>query len=211
MPPTEGSLPAPSGGPVQRTLDRLRGTYAGLPLPLKILLVAVCCIVGFPVAILLAPYAVISGGRSIWATGSVAIVGIALVSALAHGAAAPHYALFFLPIAVAFAAHAGALGRCYAPCRTVAWVIPLALLPGIAVFRLLDGGTSFIGPGVAWFLAAVVLGWRLAKAWQDSRQAGTGQQVRGGGSVPGQLARPGPGGSAGGYSAGGQLRPSGQP
>jgi SpoVK/Ycf46/Vps4 family AAA+-type ATPase len=204
-------LPAPSGGPVQRTLDRLRGTYAGLPLPLKILLVAVCCIVGFPVAILLAPYAVISGGRSIWATGSVAIVGIALVSALAHGAAAPHYALFFLPIAVAFAAHAGALGRCYAPCRTVAWVIPLALLPGIAVFRLLDGGTSFIGPGVAWFLAAVVLGWRLAKAWQDSRQAGTGQQVRGGGSVPGQLARPGPGGSAGGYSAGGQLRPSGQP
>jgi SpoVK/Ycf46/Vps4 family AAA+-type ATPase len=200
MPQALGSSSPAGRGPVRDVVDRFRRSYEALPWPLKIL---VCCIVLFPVAIVLAPYAIISGNRSIWATGTITIVGLALTSGLAHGDAAPRSTLFLLPVVIAFIAPAGALGRWYAPCRTVAWVILLALLPGIALFRLLDDGKSFIGPGLAWLLAAVVLGWRLAKAMQDSRQGDRAQQVRGGGPItPGGLA-PGGGFRAGQASPGG--------
>src|SRR5580658_389564 len=152
MPQALGSSSPAGRGPVREVVDRFRRSYESLPWPLKIIVVAVCCIVLFPVAIVLAPYAIISGHRSIWATGTITIVGIALTSGLAHGDTAPRYTLLLLPVVVAFIAHAGALGRWYAPCRTVAWVILLALLPGIALFRLLDDGKSFIGPGLAWLL-----------------------------------------------------------
>jgi SpoVK/Ycf46/Vps4 family AAA+-type ATPase len=213
MPPTDGSLAAPGGGPAREWLDRIRRGFDATPLPLRILIVAICCVVGFPVALILAPYAVISGNRSIWATGSVTVVGVALVSGLAHGNAAPHYTLFLLPVAAALIASLGALGRWYAPGRTVAWVILLALLPGIVAFRVLDSGRSFIGPAVAWVLASVVLGWRFAKALQDSRQATLPQQVRGGGPTapgnwpPGQRPRPGQGGVTGGPGAPGPGGP----
>jgi SpoVK/Ycf46/Vps4 family AAA+-type ATPase len=180
MPPSDGALPAPGRGPVRDRIDRARRSFDSAPLPMKVLIVVLCCTIGFPVALVFAPYAVIAGSRSMWATGSVTIAGIILVSVLAHGAAAPKYALLVLPIVAAFAAHAGALGRWRVPCRTVAWTILLALLPGIAVFRALGSRTTLIGPGLAWLLALVVLGWRLAKAWQDSRQAGQLQQVQGG-------------------------------
>jgi SpoVK/Ycf46/Vps4 family AAA+-type ATPase len=214
MPPEDGALSAAGRGPVRDRLDRLRRTYDDAPLAFKLLIVAVCCIIGFPVAIVLAPYAIISGSRSIWATGSVTILGIALVSGLAHGNAAPRYTLLLLPVLTAFIAHAGVLGRWYVPCRTVAWTVLLAVLPGIAVFRLLDG-KSFIAPGVAWLLAAIVVGWRLAKAAQDSRQAGRPQQVRGGGSmppaswVPGQPAQPRGGSVKGGQASAGRTAPAG--
>ncbi len=221
MPPTDGSLSAPGRGPVRDRLDRLRHTYDAAPLPLKLLLVVVCCVIGFPIAIVFAPYAIISGSRSLWATASVTIVGVALVSGLARSAVAePRYALFLLPIVAAFAAHAGALGRWYVPCRTVAWTLLLALLPGIGLFRLLHSG-ALISSGLAWFIAFVVLGWRLAKAWQDSKQAGRSPQVRGGGPImppwsagqagagyPGSVPAGGFGGLAG---AGGQARPGRPP
>jgi SpoVK/Ycf46/Vps4 family AAA+-type ATPase len=185
MPPTDGSLSAPGRGPGRGALDRLRRTYDDAPLALKILIVAVGCVVGFPFAILLAPYAIFSGSKSIWATGSVTIIGVAIVSVLGRGAAGPHYTLFFLPIVVAFIAHLGALGRWSAPCRTVAWVLLLALLPGAAFFHYFRSGTSYIGPGIAWLLASVVLGWRLAKAWQYGRQEANRQpQLRGRGPIP---------------------------
>ena len=146
-----------------------------------------------PIAILLAPYAIFSGSRSIWATArsrsSASPWSRSSAQRWRHG---PHYTLFLLPIVTAFIAHRGALGRWYAPCRTVAWVLLLALLPGIALFQLLHSGTSYIGPGLAWLLASVVLGWRLAKAWQDSRQAANQQQLRGRGPTP----------QAGGWSPG---------
>jgi SpoVK/Ycf46/Vps4 family AAA+-type ATPase len=193
MPPTDGSLSAPGRGPGRGAVDRIRRTYDDAPLALKILIVAVCCVVGFPIAILMAPYAIFSGSRSIWATGSVAVIGIAIVSILGRGAAGPHYTLFFLPIAVAFIAHLGALGRWSAPCRTVAWVLLLALLPGAAFFHYFHSGTSYMGPGLAWLLASVVFGWRLAKAWQYGRQeANRQQQMRGRGPIP----------QAGGWSPG---------
>jgi SpoVK/Ycf46/Vps4 family AAA+-type ATPase len=195
-------MSASGRGPVRDRLDRFRRTYDAAPTPVKFLIVVVCCVVGFPIAIVFAPYAIISGSRSLWATASVTIVGIALVSGLAHWMTTPRYFLLVLPIVAAFAAHAGALGRWYVPCRTLAWVWLLALLPGIELFRLIDSGTSFIGPGLAWLVAFVVLGWRLAKAWQDSKQAGRPQQVRGGGPMappwsvgqPGLSAYPGPAG-----------------
>jgi SpoVK/Ycf46/Vps4 family AAA+-type ATPase len=202
MPPTDGSLSAPGRGPGRTPLDRIRRTYSEAPLALRIVIVAVCCVVGFPIAILMAPYAIFSGNRSIWATGTVTVVGIALVSALGRGLAGPHYTLFFVPVVAAFIAHLGALGRWYAPCRTVGWVLLVGLLPGIALFRLLHSGTSYVGPGLAWLLASVVLGWRLAKAWQENRQAANQQQLRGRGPIPQAGGwspaqpprRPGPGG-----------------
>jgi SpoVK/Ycf46/Vps4 family AAA+-type ATPase len=210
-------MSASGRGPVRDRLDRFRQTYDAVPLPLRLVVVIVCCSV-LPVALVCASYTVISGKRSLWAIVSVTIVGVALVLGLSHGAGAPEYALYALPIVAAFAASAGALGHWYVPCRTVAWVLLLALLPGIELFRLLHSGTpAVIGPGLAWLVAFVVLGWRLAKAWQDSKQAGRPQQVRGGGPMTppwsvgqaGMSGYPGPPGHQGsaGPAAGGQVRP----
>jgi SpoVK/Ycf46/Vps4 family AAA+-type ATPase len=218
MPPTQGSSSPTDRRSGKDVIDRIRRGYDELPMPLKILIAAICCVILWPIAIVMAPYSIIAGSRSIWATGSVTIVGVVLVEGLGHGAAAPHYTLFALPILVAFVAHAGPLGRWRVPCRNVGWVVLLALLPGIALFRLLDHGTSFIGPGLAWLLAAVVLGWRLAKAMQDGRQSGPQQQARAGGPrtpagfAPGTAGRPGsPGqpGSVGGFP--GQVGPGRPP
>jgi SpoVK/Ycf46/Vps4 family AAA+-type ATPase len=203
-------MSAPGRGPGGGALDRLRRTYNNAPLALKIVIVAVCCVVApvvLTVAVLLAPffapYAIFSGNRSAWATASVAVVGLYLVGLQAHGVGGPKLILVALPIVTAVVAHLGALGRWYAPGRTVGWVLLLALFPGTELFRLYHSGTSYIGPGLAWMLAAIVLGWRLAKAWQNNRQEANQQQLRGrgpipqpGGWVPGQLPRrpgqPGP-------------------
>jgi hypothetical protein len=194
--------------PRRSAFTRIRGIYDEAPLPLKLLIVVFSCVLAFPVALLLAPYALFSASRSIWATASVTLWGIALVSGLAHGDAGPRYALFALPVVAAFAAHAGSLGRRWAPCRTVAWVLLLALAPGIAAFRLVGRGHSLTGPLLAWLLASVVLGWRLAKAWQDSRQEDRPQQVRG--TPVGSWPPPGPPQPAarpGGTTAGRPPRP----
>jgi len=184
MPPADGSLSASGQGPVRSALDRLRDSYQAAPWPFKVLIV-VAALVAAPITLFLmlvfAPYAVWTSRRGGWATASVAMWGIVLVATQAHGQPFPHYALLGLPVIAAFAAHAGALGRWYVPCRTVAWVLLLALLPGVAAFRIVGKGHSLIGPAFAWLLAAIVLGWRLAKAWQDSRQGSQLQQVRGGG------------------------------
>jgi SpoVK/Ycf46/Vps4 family AAA+-type ATPase len=204
MQPSDMAVSAPGQGPGRNGLNRLRRAYEAVPMPVKVLLLIVACVFFFPLAVVIAPYAVATGRREAWATASVSIWGVVLVAGLAHGAAGPHYALFALPVVAAFVAHAGALGRWFPPCRTVTWVLLFALLPGILTFRLLGHGQSFIGPGLAWLLALVVLGWRLAKAWQDSRQNARAQQVRGGGQaagggwVPGQPAGAGrPGGPGG--------------
>ncbi len=202
MPPADGSLSAPGQGPVRSFFSRLRRSYDAAPMPVKALILIACCVLCVPfaavvmlAALVFAPYAVWTGRRDAWATAAVALWGIVLVATQAHGVSLPHYALLVLPVLAALVAHAGALGRWFAPCRTVCWVLLLALLPGIAAFRLVGKGHSFIGPALAWLLAAVVLGWRLAKAWQDSRQSGQVQQVRGGGPAapvawsPGQQTR----------------------
>src|SRR5713226_8556674 len=151
MPPADGSLSAPGQGPVRSALDRLRDSYQAAPWPFKVLIV-----VAAPITVLamlaFAPYAVWTSRRGGWATASAAMWGIVLVATQAHGQPLPHYALLALPVIAALAAHAGALGRRYVPCRTVAWVLLLALLPGIAAFRVVGNGHSLIGPALAWLL-----------------------------------------------------------
>src|SRR5260370_41706585 len=75
MPPSDSSAAVPGltpgQGPVRDTLSRIRRTYNGSPLPVKALIVVVCCILVFPVAIALAPYAVFATSRAPWATASV--------------------------------------------------------------------------------------------------------------------------------------------
>src|SRR5260221_3911049 len=221
MPPTDGSLSAPGQGPVRSVLSRLRHSYDAAPLPVKALILITCCVVCVPFAgivllgmLIVAPYAVWTGRRDGWATVSVTLWGLVLVASQAHGAAAPCYALLALPVVAGLIAHAGALGRWFTPCRTVAWVLLLALVPGVAAFRLVGKGHSLFGPAVAWLLAAVVLGWRLAKAWQDSRQGAQLEQVSGGvpgfrvTSPPGQASRLDRAGRANGQASGSQ---SGQP
>jgi SpoVK/Ycf46/Vps4 family AAA+-type ATPase len=221
MPPTDGSLSAPGQGPVRSVLSRLRHSYNAAPLPVKAFILIACCALCVPfvgIALLgmlvFAPYAVWTGRRDGWATASVTLWGLVLVATQAHGAAAPHYELLALPVVAGVIAHTGALGRWFAPCRTATWVLVLALLPGIAAYRLVGKGHSFFGPALAWLLAAVVLGWRLAKAWQDSRQSTQMQQPRGGlpgvpvTSPPGQTPRPGRTGPTNGQPGG---VPSGQP
>ncbi|HEX9064547.1 MAG TPA: AAA family ATPase [Streptosporangiaceae bacterium] len=187
MPAADG-MPAPGQGPVRGALSRLRRSYDAAPTPLKALLIVVLIVACVPFAavfavgaLVFAPYAVWTGRRDGWSTAAVALWGVVAVATQAHGHAFPHYALLVLPVAAALVAHAGALGRWFAPCRTAAWVLALALLPGIAAFRLTGKAHPLFGPALAWLLAIVVLGWRLAKAWQDSRQNAQLQQVRGGG------------------------------
>ncbi len=229
MPPADGSLSAPGQGPVRSALSRLRGAYDAAPWPVKALILIACAALFLPVSAIVvlallafAPYAVYAGRRDGWATAAATMWGVALVATQAGGHSLPHYALLLLPVVTALVAHAGALGRWFTPCRTVTWVLVLALLPGIAAFRIVGKGHSLAGPALAWLLAAVVLGWRLAKAWQDSRQGGQFQQVRGGGPAvplawsPGRTRpmRPGTtGGQAGQVPPGppGQQRPAARP
>ena len=230
MPAADG-LQAPGQGPVRSALARLRRSYDAAPAPVKALLVVVLVVACVPFAAVLllaalvyAPYAVWTGRRDGWSTAAVALWGIALVATQAHGPAIPHYTLLALPVGAALVAHAGALGRWYAPCRTAAWVLVLALLPGIAAFRLSGTMHMVFGPALAWLLAIVVLGWRLAKAWQDSRQSAQLQQVRGGGPAgpvawgqprvgsggqPGQ-ATPGPAAQPGGPRPTARMAPPGR-
>jgi SpoVK/Ycf46/Vps4 family AAA+-type ATPase len=191
MPPTDTSLPEPGLGPARGGLGRVRRIYDESPLPVRLLIVAVSCLIGFPVAVILAPYALISASRSIWATASVTMWGIVAVSLQVTGSSAPFFALWTLPIAVAFAAHAGALGRWYVPCRTVAWSLPFALLPGIVLWHFIRS-QPLIGPAFGWLFALVVVGWRLAIAWQNERNAGRFEQVRVAAGRPGAPPARGP-------------------
>jgi SpoVK/Ycf46/Vps4 family AAA+-type ATPase len=158
-------------------------------LPLKILLIVALCILAPPLAaiglfvgliagLIYAPYALWTSRRGAAASLSVALWGIVLASALAHGSEWPRDVLLLLPLAVAGASHAGPLGRWLVPCRTVAWVLAWALPVGISVFRIWRH-FPYLGPAAAWLIACLVLGWRLIGAWQYGRGQ-TRQQARGG-------------------------------
>ena len=159
------------------------------PLPVKIVLIAVL-VVAFPFAIptafsillvgalIYAPIALASGRRSVAASLSVAAWGIALVTAWSARQGTWMLALLVLPLLVAAAAHAGSLGRWFVPCRTVAWALLWALPVGLLA-SLLHTYQSVIGAALAYLIACIVLGWRLAKSWQDARHFGR-QQARGG-------------------------------
>jgi SpoVK/Ycf46/Vps4 family AAA+-type ATPase len=153
-------------------LDRIRRFAVAAPLPVQILLI-VAAVVLAPFlllgALMYAPYALWAGDRSVLGSAAVALWGVAIVAAQAHGQDGPRYLLLLVPPVVAVAAHAGAIGRGFAPCRTVALCLSWALPVGIIAFRIWRGQPYF-GPAAAWLIAFIVLGWRLARTLQQGRQ-----------------------------------------
>ncbi len=213
--------PAPASPPGRRSardvIDRARSTFGAAPLPLKIILVAALAILAAPLAglialaaLIYAPYAVATGRRTVTASLSVALWGVAVTSALAHGPDVPRYTLLVLPVAVVAVAHLGTLGRFLIPCRTVAWALGWALPIGIIVFRVWRS-QPFIGPTFAWIIAFVAVGWRFAKSLQESRAYGP-QQARSGTPDPrGWSPPPRPSGGRPAQPAQRGGRPSGPP
>jgi SpoVK/Ycf46/Vps4 family AAA+-type ATPase len=184
MRPRDPSAPLRRRWTVQDALSRLRQNYAAAPLAVKVLAMIVLCMLAIPLAsvfllagLVYAPYAVWKGHRAVIATLSVALWGLVLVTAEAQGRDLPHYLLWVLPLAAAAAAHLGSLGRRFVPCRTVAWTLVWSLPAGIVTFRFWHS-QPYVGPALAWLIALIVLGWRLAKSWQDERAYGR-QQARG--------------------------------
>jgi SpoVK/Ycf46/Vps4 family AAA+-type ATPase len=165
-------------------LARARGTVGRAPLALKVVAVIAVIILlpaALPVMLLAglvyAPVALITERRTPLASVSVAIWGWLVVTLAAGGMSSGLMVLFALALAVAAAAHQGVLGRCYVPCRTVAWALLWSMPIGGLALRLWPG-QPYIGVTVALLLACLVLGWRLAKSWQEVRGYGRGGQVR---------------------------------
>ena len=165
--------PAPPGRQaIQGGMDRIRRFAAAAPLPVKVLLV-IAAVVLLPVLVLAmlayAPYALWTSDRSPLASAAVALWGIAITAAQAHGPDGPRYALLLLPVAVALLAHASVISRGFVPCRTTALSLVWSLPVGILTFRFWHG-QPYAGPLVAWLIAAGVLAWRLARAMQQVRE-----------------------------------------
>jgi SpoVK/Ycf46/Vps4 family AAA+-type ATPase len=143
--------------------------------------------------------ALIGGRRTVAASVSVAVWGVAVVSVASGGYRTWLLPMLVLPFAVAAAAHAATVARWYVPCRTVAIALVCSLPPGMAAFRVWPH-QRFVGVVLAWLLAFAVIGWRFTQAWQDARVQER-QRLRGTGYpvVPG---RDGDDGHSGGQRAG---------
>src|SRR5215472_18955959 len=166
---------------VQDWLARARGWLSRLPLWLRIVAVLaflVCVPPALPILLLAglayAPIAVITERRSGLASVCVALWGWLAVTLAAGGMSTGLMVLFALALLVAAAAHQGILNRCYVPCRTTAWALLWSMPVGGLALRLWPA-EPYIGVAVAVLLAALVLCWRLAKAWQEMRGYGQGQ------------------------------------
>jgi SpoVK/Ycf46/Vps4 family AAA+-type ATPase len=197
MRPTERSPFLPGWRTAQDGLVRIRQKWTAASLFVKIVTVVV--VVAFATAaafnlsrtlngvvglllvagLVYGAFAVAQGRRSVTATLSVAVLGMALAAVWieVRGQQSSMLTLLLLPPVVAIAAHAGPLGRWLVPCRTVAWVLVWAA-PAVVLAGLLPTREAYIGPALGWLMALVVLGWRLAKSLQEGREFG-GQQARG--------------------------------
>jgi SpoVK/Ycf46/Vps4 family AAA+-type ATPase len=178
MPSPQQQPAVPGPAAARSLLTRIRQAIATAPVWVKTLLIALVVIFAVPlvsvalvVALGYAPYALATGQRFVLASVCVALWGVVAVAAVAHGAAEPRYLLLLLPVAVLAVSHLGVLGRWPVPCRTVAWTLLWSLPVGIAVIRVWHS-QPLLGPAMAWPIALVVLGWRFAKALQDSKQYG---------------------------------------
>ncbi|HEV3379935.1 MAG TPA: AAA family ATPase [Trebonia sp.] len=155
---------------------------------------------------LLAPAAVLSKSRSKMASAYVAMLALWIIyltalyssSTAQAPSAGARWSLIALPWVVVVCAHLGPLRRAYVPCRTVAVTLvwPVILVAGL-MREFAPGSTasSVVVIG-AWLLAAVALGWRMAKRMQDPHL----YQGRPG-EVPGPPAQP-PAGAAGPVAGG---------
>jgi SpoVK/Ycf46/Vps4 family AAA+-type ATPase len=176
MLPNDRARPAAPDKPSLGT--RTLRAYRRAPAWLKVAVVA-AAVLFFPVtlgllilaALVYAIVAVVQGRRTVGASVSVAIWGVAIFSALGTGNRTWFYSLLLLPFAVVLAAHARPLARWFVPCRTVAWVLAWSVPIGAIALKALPH-QLFIGAITAWLLAAAVLGWRVAKGIQDERMYG---------------------------------------
>jgi SpoVK/Ycf46/Vps4 family AAA+-type ATPase len=175
-----GSPPQGSALPGRRAvsgwLASVGRVTAAAPLPVKILIILLGCVLAAPlaaifgvIALIYAPYALATGERSMLAVLSVALWGLAITVVLAHGPDGPRYLLLPLAPVVSLLATVGQLGRWRIPCRTAAWALVCALPVGLLLFRFWHG-QPFGGPAAAWLVALVALGYRLAIAFQDNRE-----------------------------------------
>jgi SpoVK/Ycf46/Vps4 family AAA+-type ATPase len=176
-------------------VDRVQQAAAQASLPKRIAIVIAAVLFACPV---LAPIAVAGKVRTKMASAYVAMVAIWLIYIFYLYGARPswevRWALIALPVLVAVAAHLGRLRRWYVPCRTVAIVLIWPVLAAVLFNQLPARHISpFVGVVAAWLLAAVALGWRLAKGvQQDDRIYGldsAGQGRRPGAASP-NAARP---------------------
>ena len=165
---------------VQDGFDHFRQRFAAAPVAVKVVTVAALLIIawligehvksllGFVVGVLLVaglvygPFAVARGRRSVAASLSVAVLGLALVTiwydTQGHQQQSAGALAAVLPFAVVAGAHAGSLGRWLIPCRTVAWAL-LWAVPVLFLAGLIPGLSPLVGVALAGALAVMVLGW----------------------------------------------------
>ena len=191
MRPHDGSMPG--RGMARQRLDRVRAAVRAAPLPVKTVLVlallaAAVVASALParvgdflllLALCYGPVAVWRKRRSLFASLGVAAWGLAVilfVAALTPPVTIALVPLLLLPFAVVMAAHAPVLARSRVPCRTVVWTLLWAVPAAMLAWRFASG-QPVISYVTGWLLALVVLGWRLARTWQDAR-AYSRQQAR---------------------------------
>ncbi len=181
--------------------SRLMRAQRRAPTWLKVAVVA-AAVLFFPVtlgliilaALIYAIVAVVQGRRTVGASASVAVWGVAVFSAVSSADRTWLYSVLLLPVAVALAAHARPLARWFVPCRTVAWVLAWSVPVGAVALKAAPQ-QPYIGTIAAWLLAVAVLGWRVAKGIQDSRMYG-GRPPAGPDGRPGSTPRDNTAGTA---------------
>src|SRR4029077_19974728 len=169
----------------RQRLDRVRSAVLSAPLPVKIVLVlallavavlasAVPARVGDLVVVLVlcyGPVAIWRRQRSVIASLGVAAWGEAAILAVAattNSVTLWIVPLLLLPFAVVAAAHSPPLSRNLVPCRTVAWTLLWSVPPALLAWRFASSQPVF-SYVIGWLIAAVVLGWRLTRSWQEGR------------------------------------------
>src|SRR5690348_2792027 len=180
--------PPPDRRTARQRLDRVRSAVLSAPLPVKIVLVlallavavlasAVPARVGDLVVVLVlcyGPVAIWRRQRSVIASLGVAAWGEAAILAVAattNSVTLWIVPLLLLPFAVVAAAHSPPLSRYLVPCRTVAWTLLWSVPPALLAWRFASSQPVF-SYVIGWLIAAVVLGWRLTRSWQEGRVYG---------------------------------------
>jgi SpoVK/Ycf46/Vps4 family AAA+-type ATPase len=183
MRPHDGSMP--DRRMARQRFDRVRAAVRAAPLPVRIVLIlallaAAVAASALParvgdfvllLALCYGPVAVWRRQRSLFASLGVAAWGLGVilfVAALTPPVTVALVPLLLLPLAVVAAAHAPVLARRRVPCRTVAWTLLWAVPAAMLAWRFASG-QPVISYVTGWLLALMVLGWRLARTWQDAR------------------------------------------
>ncbi|HCU92557.1 MAG TPA: ATPase [Actinobacteria bacterium] len=175
----------PGRGMARERFTRVRAAVRAAPLPVKIVLVLALLAAAVVASALPArvgdlllvaagcygPVAVWRKQRSVFASLGVAAWGLGVilsVAALTPPLPLTIIPLLMLPFVAVAAAHVPVLARSFVPCRTVAWTLLWAVPAAMLAWRLASAQPA-ISYLTGFLVALVVLGWRLARTWQDGR------------------------------------------